>query len=196
MDTPRARSRKRRVLRYPGHGPTGDMGYSQNGRQSACRRPSTECARHPGRFRRHNTDRRSGQRGLRRDGEFYQIPEQVISDPVNLVLGSQHLAAGKTEGSKTGEETDEEEVERRREEKGKGVLKQGGAEDGIDALGWMGLYDLRTAKGNHEDVESVSDGCSQRSTRRRLVLYVHGNRKSAQALASRSTSTATHCMPG
>ena len=58
-------------------------------------------------------------------GNFYQIPEQVISDPANMVLGSQDIPAGKTEGTKTGEETDEDEVERRREEKGKGVLKNG-----------------------------------------------------------------------
>lgn len=58
-------------------------------------------------------------------GNLYQIPEQVISDPVNMALASQDNAGGKTEGAKTGEETDEDEVERRREEKGKGVLKNG-----------------------------------------------------------------------
>lgn len=58
-------------------------------------------------------------------GNLYQIPEQVISDPVNMALASQDIAGGKTEGAKTGEETDEDEVERRREEKGKGVLKNG-----------------------------------------------------------------------
>lgn len=58
-------------------------------------------------------------------GNLYQLPEQVISDPVNIVLVSQDIAAGKTEGAKPGEETDEDEVERRREEKGKAVLKSG-----------------------------------------------------------------------
>lgn len=58
-------------------------------------------------------------------GNFYQIPEQVISDPLNVALHSQDIAAGKPEGAKPGEETDEDEVERRREEKGKGVLKNG-----------------------------------------------------------------------
>jgi len=53
-------------------------------------------------------------------GNFYQIPEHVISDPTNVVLSSQ---ADITKGGNTAEEMDDDEAERRREEKGKAVLK-------------------------------------------------------------------------
>ncbi|KAI9766761.1 MAG: hypothetical protein M1835_007139 [Candelina submexicana] len=54
-------------------------------------------------------------------GNFYQIPEQYVSDPVNVVLlrGQSRVEGAKTEDSLDGEE---EEVLRRREEKGKAVL--------------------------------------------------------------------------
>ncbi|KAI9722378.1 MAG: hypothetical protein M1812_001850 [Candelaria pacifica] len=54
-------------------------------------------------------------------GNFYQIPERYVSDPVNIVLlpGQSRADAAKTENSSNG---DEEEAVRRREEKGKGVL--------------------------------------------------------------------------
>lgn len=55
-------------------------------------------------------------------GNFYQLPEYIISDPENLVLGSQENIAKSESGS---DATDEDELERRREEKGKGVLKVG-----------------------------------------------------------------------
>ena len=54
-------------------------------------------------------------------GNFYQMPEQIISDPVNVV--SQDIGVkGESLESDT-EEMDEDDIERRREEKGKGVLK-------------------------------------------------------------------------
>ncbi len=55
-------------------------------------------------------------------GNFYQMPEHIISDPTNVVLPSQDDVP---KGGNTGEETGEEEAERRREEKGKTVLKSG-----------------------------------------------------------------------
>ena len=56
-------------------------------------------------------------------GNFYQMPEHVISDPSNVIATSRDNA---DEGDGTADGTDEEdEVERRREEKGKGVLKVG-----------------------------------------------------------------------
>lgn len=56
-------------------------------------------------------------------GNFYQMPEHVISDPSNVVATPRDDA---DKGEDTMEGTDEEdEVERRREEKGKGVLKTG-----------------------------------------------------------------------
>ena len=57
-------------------------------------------------------------------GNFYQMPEHVVSDPSNVVAASRDEEADR--GEDTTEGTDEEdEVERRREEKGKGVLKSG-----------------------------------------------------------------------
>ena len=54
-------------------------------------------------------------------GNLYQIPDHVISDPVNLAPED---TTAKGEVIET-EELDEVEVERRREEKGKSVLKSG-----------------------------------------------------------------------
>ncbi len=54
-------------------------------------------------------------------GNLYQMPEHVISDPKNLVL-DQEIKKGETPNDVT---DDEEELERKREEKGKAVLKTG-----------------------------------------------------------------------
>ena len=55
-------------------------------------------------------------------GNFYQMPEHMVSDPENLMPEEKSpTAAASTEA----EETDEDELERRREEKGKAVLKSG-----------------------------------------------------------------------
>ena len=55
-------------------------------------------------------------------GNFYQMPEHVISDPENLMPEEKAPAA---QIDAKAEETDEDEIERRREEKGKAVLKIG-----------------------------------------------------------------------
>ncbi len=56
-------------------------------------------------------------------GNLYQIPEHVISDPENVILDQQEEIK-KGEGSN--EATDDDEaIERKREEKGKSVLKTG-----------------------------------------------------------------------
>jgi len=55
-------------------------------------------------------------------GNFYQMPETVVSDPTN-VLADSHETVGVGAKAEAREDVDEEEVERRREEKGKGVLK-------------------------------------------------------------------------
>ena len=54
-------------------------------------------------------------------GNLYQMPEHIVSDPANLVCTSHEVIA---KGETVNEETDDE-TERRREEKGKGVLKIG-----------------------------------------------------------------------
>lgn len=56
-------------------------------------------------------------------GNLYQMPEHVISDPRNVVLNQQEEM---TKGEISNEATDDDEaIERKREEKGKSVLKSG-----------------------------------------------------------------------
>ena len=57
-------------------------------------------------------------------GNFYQMPEPVVGDPDNVEVeddGADEADMAKGEEG----DMDEEELERRREEKGKGVLKSG-----------------------------------------------------------------------
>ena len=53
-------------------------------------------------------------------GNLYQIPEHIINDPDNVVIDAQDEF---TKGGDNEEVTDEDEIERRREEKGKAVIK-------------------------------------------------------------------------
>ena len=56
-------------------------------------------------------------------GNLYQMPEYVISDPQNLVLNQQgEIQKGEVSNDAT---DDDEAIERKREEKGKAVLKTG-----------------------------------------------------------------------
>ncbi len=55
-------------------------------------------------------------------GNHYSMPEHIISDPQNLVLDHESSVKGETSHELT---DDDEEVERKREEKGKAVLKRG-----------------------------------------------------------------------
>ena len=56
-------------------------------------------------------------------GNLYQLPEYVISDPENMLLDSGNILKGEDESKNVTD--DEEEIERKREEKGKAVLKIG-----------------------------------------------------------------------
>lgn len=56
-------------------------------------------------------------------GNLYQLPEYVISDPENMLLDSGNILKGEDESKHVSD--DEEEIERKREEKGKAVLKIG-----------------------------------------------------------------------
>lgn len=55
-------------------------------------------------------------------GNLYQIPEHIISDPQNLVPDPGNIVKGESSNEAT---DDEDELERKREEKGKIVLKTG-----------------------------------------------------------------------
>ncbi|KAK0509379.1 hypothetical protein JMJ35_007773 [Cladonia borealis] len=56
-------------------------------------------------------------------GNLYQLPEYVISDPENMLLDSDNILKGEDESKDVTD--DEEVIERKREEKGKAVLKIG-----------------------------------------------------------------------
>ncbi len=56
-------------------------------------------------------------------GNLYQLPEYVISDPENMLLDSNNILKGEDVSKDVTD--DEEEIERKREEKGKAVLKIG-----------------------------------------------------------------------
>ena len=56
-------------------------------------------------------------------GNLYQLPEYVISDPENIILDSDNILKGEAESKDVTD--DEEEIARKREEKGKAVLKIG-----------------------------------------------------------------------
>ena len=56
-------------------------------------------------------------------GNLYQLPEYVISDPENMLSDSANILKGEDESKDVTD--DEEEIERKREEKGKAVLKIG-----------------------------------------------------------------------
>ena len=110
-------------------------------------------------------------------GNFYQLPEQIISDPGNMVLGSQDIVVGKMEGPKLGEETDEDEVERRREEKGKGVLKNGNSVKVRARLSDRGGPDVIVILGKEQNVRVLvrrvqeEAGVSSLCTTGRRPLY-------------------------
>ena len=56
-------------------------------------------------------------------GNLYQLPEYVICDPENMLSDSANILKGEDESKDVTD--DEEEIERKREEKGKAVLKIG-----------------------------------------------------------------------
>lgn len=88
-------------------------------------------------------------------GNFYQLPEQIISDPVNLVAESPEAAHEDVKGAGE-EETDEDELERRREEKGKGVLKSGDAIRVKARLSDRGGPDVQILMGKEESVRVLA----------------------------------------
>ena len=100
-------------------------------------------------------------------GNFYQMPEHIICDPVNVVVTPEENTA---KGENAGETTDEEETERKREEKGKSVLRNGNTIKVKARLSDRGGPDLVIAMGKDQNVRSlirriqeevnVSDRCS------------------------------------
>lgn len=58
-------------------------------------------------------------------GNHYTLPEHIVSDPTNMAVAPAIGEDDVKTGDNASEVTDEEEVTRRREEKGKGVVKDG-----------------------------------------------------------------------
>lgn len=85
-------------------------------------------------------------------GNLYTIPEHIINDPENVVIDAQDEF---TKGEDNGEGTDEEETERRREEKGKAVIK---SEDMIRIkarLSDRGGPDITVSMGKDQNVRTL-----------------------------------------
>jgi hypothetical protein len=55
-------------------------------------------------------------------GAFYPLPEHIVADPTNMAYASSSLGIDDGDKGAESEEPDEDEILKRREEKGKGVL--------------------------------------------------------------------------
>ena len=108
-------------------------------------------------------------------GNFYQLPEPIISDPVNVISesGGSVIVDSKAE---TEEGTDEEGMERRREEKGKGVLKSGDTIKIKARLSDRGGPDVQVVMGKDQNVRVLARRVQEEVGVRSLVLY-HENRR-------------------
>ena len=86
-------------------------------------------------------------------GNLYQLPEHVVSDPENIVVGQEEILKGEEgEESKDVTDDDEEEIERRREDKGKAVLKSGDVVKVKCRLSDRGGPDVVVCVGKHQPV--------------------------------------------
>ena len=100
-------------------------------------------------------------------GNFYQMPEHVINDPGNVVLTSRD-GAHKVEDP--GDATDEEELERRREEKGKSVLKTGELVKVKARLSDRGGPDIVVSIGKEQNVRVLTRTIQEEANVRSIFL--------------------------
>ena len=85
-------------------------------------------------------------------GNLYQMPDHVISDPQNLAPDQEIIGKGETSNEVT---DDDEELERKREEKGKAVLKNGDVFKVKARLSDRGGPDVIIAVGKDQPVRTV-----------------------------------------
>ena len=85
-------------------------------------------------------------------GNLYQIPEYVLSDPQNLVPDQEIMGKGETSNEVT---DDDDELERKREEKGKAVLKTTDLVKIKARLSDRGGPDIVVAVGKDQPVRAV-----------------------------------------
>lgn len=99
-------------------------------------------------------------------GNYYQLPEHIVADPINIVLDGNQSGYNETKGELTaGEDTAEEDLDddesaaRRREEKGKAV---------VDLRDQVTLK-ARLSEGDRDINISIGRGESVRSVARRIA---------------------------
>ena len=85
-------------------------------------------------------------------GNLYQMPDHIISDPRNLAPDEDIIGKGETSNEVT---DDDEELERKREEKGKAVLKSGDVLKVKARLSDRGGPDVVIAVGKDQPVRAV-----------------------------------------
>ena len=85
-------------------------------------------------------------------GNLYQMPEYVISDPQNVLPDEVLVGKGETSTEMT---DDDDEIERKREEKGKAVLKTGDAIKVKVRLSDRGGPDVVVAIGKSQPVRAI-----------------------------------------
>lgn len=103
-------------------------------------------------------------------GNLYQMPAHIISDPQNMVLDSPK-AEGRAEIS--GEATDDEEIERRREEKGKAVISEKDSVKVKARLSDRGGPDVVVSVGRDQAVRGLVKGIQEEANVRSLSLPLH-----------------------
>ena len=102
-------------------------------------------------------------------GNLYQMPAHIISDPQNMVLDS---PKGEGRGETSGEATDdEEEIERRREEKGKAVISENDSVKVKARLSDRGGPDVVVSLGRDQTVRGLIKRIQEEATVRSLSLH-------------------------
>jgi len=100
-------------------------------------------------------------------GNLYQMPDHIISDPQNLAPDQVTIGKGETSNEV---EDDEEELERKREEKGKAVLKTADIVKVKARLSDRGGPDVVVAIGKEQPVRTVVQRIREDAGVRYLVL--------------------------
>ena len=85
-------------------------------------------------------------------GNFYQLPEPVVSDPINIVSEDE---GAKGENANDKDHVNEDEAKKRREEKGKGILKTGDTIKIKARLSDRGGQDVVVTMGKDQNVRTM-----------------------------------------
>ena len=113
-------------------------------------------------------------------GNLYQMPEFVISDPQNIAPDQDMLGKGETSNEVT---DDEEELERKREEKGKAVLKTTDLVRIRARLSDRGGPDVIVAVGKDQPVRAVLQRIRDDTNVRHLLKDLMGGKMLTRSVA-------------